>query len=177
MRRIIFPLLFGIISLTFQTTLLTLFPIQRMRPDLVLVLTLYLGLFYPPISGGILALFLGFLVDLFSGNGFALYTLSRPFLFYVAQFFKGRFFLEGFRSQFLFAFLLGLVEGLFILILIGILNPGPVSRLYPLLFTYLFPQSFFTGLVTPPLFFLIHKGSSSLSVHQEMGVSVRGDRL
>ena len=177
MRRIVFPLLFGVVCLTFQTTLLMLFPFQRIRPDLVLILILYWGLFYPPITGGILTLFMGFLMDLFSGNVFGLYTLSRPLIFYIAQFFKGRVFLESFRSQFLFVFIFGLVEAFLILILIRTLNPNSVSRLYPLLFTLLLPQSFFTGLISPVLFFLIRKGSSSLSDRREPGVIVRGNRL
>ena len=176
MRRIVFPLFLGVIFLTLQTTLLTSLPIQRIRPDLVLILTLYLGLFYPPISGGILALFMGFLMDLFSGNSFGLYTLSRPLIFYMAQLFKGRFYLESFTSQFLFVFIFGLVEGLFVLMLIKILNPGPMGHLYPLLFTFLLPQSFFAGLITPILFFLIRKKFFSLSGHHEVGVMERGDR-
>ncbi len=177
MRRIVFPLLIGVIFLTLQTTLFTFLHIQRIRPDLVLILILYLGLSYPPISGGILALFMGFLMDLFSGNGFGLYTLSRLLIFYVAQLFRGRFYLESFSSQFLFASIFCLVEGLFILILIRILNPDPIGHLYPLLFTVLLPQSFFTGLTTPILFFLVPKGSNSLSRRHEMGVMARGSRL
>ena len=81
MRRIVFPLLLGIVFLTLQTTLLTSLPIQRIRPDIILILILYLGLFYPPISGGILALFMGFLMDLFSGNVFRpLHPLQTPHL-------------------------------------------------------------------------------------------------
>src|SRR4030042_3633850 len=174
MRRIVFPLLLGVIFLTLQTTLLTSLPIQRIRPDLVLILILYLGLFYPPISGGILALFIGFLMDLFSGNGFGLYTLSRPLIFYMAQLFKGRFYLESFTSQFLFVFIFGLVEGLLIFILLNVLNPGPIGNFYPLLFTFLFPQSFFTGLITPVLFFLIHKVTFPFFGHHELELREKG---
>jgi len=176
MRRFVFPLFLGVLLLTLQTTLLAFFPIQRIRPDLVFILILYLGLFYPPISGGILAVFLGFLMDLFSGNSFGLYTLSRPLIFYMAQLFKGRFYLESFTSQFFFVFIFGLVEGLFVLMLLKILNPGPMGHLYPLLFTFLLPQSFFTGLITPILFFLIRKKFFSLSGRHKVGVMERGNR-
>jgi rod shape-determining protein MreD len=158
MRRIVFPLILGLIFLTIQSTLFTSFPIQRIRPDIVLILTLYWGLYYPPVSGGILALLMGFLMDLFSANSFGLYTLSRPFIFYLAQFFKERFYLESFVSQFLFVFLSGLVEGLLLLLLLRGLNPDPVNNLFLLFFTFLLPQSFIAGLLTPILFFLIHKG-------------------
>jgi rod shape-determining protein MreD len=148
--------------------------IQRIRPDLVIILTLYLGLFYSPVSGGILTLFLGFLMDLFSGNSFGLYTLSRPIIFYVAQFFRGRFYLESYRSQFLFVFILGLVEGLLIFLLLGVLNPAPTGHLYPLLFNFLLPQSFLTGLITPILFPLIYKGFFALLGHHGMEAVERG---
>jgi cell shape-determining protein MreD len=65
MRRILLPFLLGIIVLTFQTTLLASLPIQRIRPDMILIFTLYLSFFCPPVLGGILTLFMGFLLDLF----------------------------------------------------------------------------------------------------------------
>jgi len=174
MRRILFPLFLGILFLTLQTTLLKSLPVQSIRPDIVLILTLYLGLSYPLISGGILAFFMGYLMDLFSGNVLGLYTFSRPLIFYIAQLFKGRFYLEGILSQFLFVFLSALVEGLLILVLLNGLNPNPLGNLYPMLFTVLLPQSFFTGLITPILFFLLNKDSLLLSNQKRMGLKERG---
>jgi rod shape-determining protein MreD len=174
MRRIAVPLLLGILFITLQTTLLASPPIQRIRPDIVLILTLYLGLSYPPISGGILAFVMGYLMDLFSGNSFGLYTFSRPLLFYVAQLFNGRFYLEGYPSQFLFVFLFALVEGILDLILLTALNPTPLGNLYPLLFSFHLPLSVFTGLITPILFLLFNKGSLLLFSHPEMGTKERG---
>jgi rod shape-determining protein MreD len=152
MRRIALPLFLGFFFLTLQATLLTSFSIRRIRPDIVLILTLYLGLSYPMVSGGIFAFFLGYLMDLFSGNPFGLYTFSRPLIFCVAHFFKDRFYLEGFLSQFLFTFSSALIEGFLILILLTALNPKPLGNLYPLFVTVLLPQSFSTGLITPTLF-------------------------
>jgi hypothetical protein len=43
-----------------------------------------------------------------------------------------------------------------------------------LLFYFLLPQLFFTGLVTPILFFLIHIGYLSLLGHHEMSMIERG---
>jgi len=174
MRRIVFPLFLGILFLTLQTTLLRSLPVQSIRPDIVLILTLYLGLSYPLISGGILAFFMGYLMDLFSGNVLGLYTFSRPLIFYIAQLFKGRFYLEGFLSQFLFVFLSALAEGLLILVLLNGLNPNPLENLYPMFFTVLLPQSFFTGLITPILFFLLNKDSLLLSHQKRMGLRERG---
>lgn len=176
MKRVISPLLAAILFLILQTTLLSSFPIQRIRPDLLLIFTLYLAFLFPPIPGGILAFFMGYLLDLFSGNTFGFYTLSRPLVFLAAQFFKERFYLEGFTFQFLFAFIFGVFEGILIFMLMNTLQPIPLGNLYPLLFTFLIPQSFFTGLVTPLLFFLFQKGSSLLFRQPEQGIRERGYR-
>jgi rod shape-determining protein MreD len=170
MRRIVLPLLVGIVFLILQTTLLASFPIERIRPDILLILTLYLAFLFPTITGGILAFLMGYLMDLLSGSALGFYTFSRPLIFFVAQFFKGKFYVEGFSSQFLFAFVSAILEGMLILILMNALQPLSLGNLYPLLFTSLLPQSFFTGLATPLLFFLFQKGSSLLFPQAEKGV-------
>ena len=170
MKRVAPILLIGIFFLLLQTTLLSSFPVQRFRPDLLLIFTLYLAYLFPPIFGGILAFFMGYLMDLFSGNALGFYTFSRPLIFFVAQFFKERFYLEGFSSQFLFAFAFGLLEGIFILMLMSTLQGVSLVSLSPLFFTFLLPQSFSTGLVTPLLFLLFQKGFSPLFRPPEKGV-------
>jgi rod shape-determining protein MreD len=171
MKRNAILLLLGILFLTFQTTLLSYLPIQRIRPDIVLVLILYWGLTFPPVSGGIHSLFLGYLMDLFSGNSLGLFTFTRPLLFYLAQLFKGRLYLESLPSQSLFVFVFALLEGLLILILLSALNPAPLGNLYPLFFAFFLPQSFLTGMITPVLFFLLQK--IFLTLFQTQGVGLR----
>jgi rod shape-determining protein MreD len=174
MKRNAILLLLGILFLTFQTTLLSYLPIQRIRPDIVLVLILYWGLTFPPVSGGIHSLFLGYLMDLFSGNSLGLFTFTRPLLFYLAQLFKGRLYLESLPSQSLFVFVFALFEGLLILILLSALNPAPLGNLYPLFFTSFLPQSFLTGMITPVLFFVLQKIFLALFRRQEMGLREQG---
>jgi rod shape-determining protein MreD len=176
MKRVILPFLTGIFFLILQTTWLSSFPTHRIRPDLLFIFTLYLAFLFPPIFGGILAFFMGYLLDLFSGNTFGFYTFSRPLVFLAAQFFKERFYLEGFTFQFLFAFIFGVLEGILIFMLISAFQPIPVEKFYPLLFKFLIPQSFFTGLATPLLFFLFQKGSSLLFRKPEQGIKERGYR-
>ncbi len=145
MKRHAILFLLGILFLTLQTTLLSYLPIQRIRPDIILVLILYWGFTLPPVSGGIHALFLGYLMDLFSGNSFGLYTFTRPLLFYLAQLFKGRFYLESLPSQSLFVFVFALFEGLLILTLLAALNPAPLGNLYSPFFTFFLPSPFSRG--------------------------------
>ncbi len=173
MKRFVLPLLAGILFLILQTTLLSFLPIQRIRPDILLIFTLYLTFLLPPISGGMLAMFLGYLMDLFSGNALGFYTFSRPLLFFAAHFFKERFYLEGFSSQFLFAFAFGILEGVLIIILLNTLQPVSLGKLYPTLFTFLLPQSLFTGLITPILFYLFQKVSSPLFLEPDQGIQER----
>jgi rod shape-determining protein MreD len=169
MKRIVLPLLTGILFLTLQTTLLSSDPIQRIRPDLLFIFTLYLAFLFPPAFGGILAFLMGYLLDLFSGNTLGFYTFSRPLVFFAAQFFKERFYLEGFSFQFLFAFIFGLLEGILILTLMNALQPISHGNLYFLLLTFLLPQTFLTGLITPPLFFIFQRGASLLFRQPEKG--------
>jgi rod shape-determining protein MreD len=174
MKRQGILLLLGILFLTFQTTLLSYLPIQRIRPDILLVLILYWGFTLPPVTGGIHALFLGYLMDLFSGNSFGLYTFTRALLFYLAQLLKGRFYLESLISQSLFVFVFALFEGLLILTLLAALNPLPLGNLYSPFFTFFLPQSFLTGLITPVLFFFLQK--IFLTLFQTQGVGLRERR-
>ncbi len=174
MKQVIVSLFLGIFFLSLQATLLPSLPIQRIRPDIVLILILYWGLSSSPVSGGILSFFLGFLMDLFSGNSFGLYTFSRPLLFCLAQLFRGRVYLESILSQFLFVFLFALFEGLLLLIFLSALNPAPLGNRYSFFFTFFLPQSFLTGLISPVLFLLLKTVSLSLSPEHDRGMRVRG---
>ena len=174
MKRIAFSLFLGIFFLTLQTTLLASLPIQRIRPDIVLILIVYWGLSRSPISGGILSIFLGYLMDLFSGHSFGLYTFSRPLLFYLGQIFKGRFYLESILSQFLFVFLFALFEGFLVLTLLSALNPVPLGNLTSLFLTFYFPQSFLTGVISPILFLFLNKVSYLLFRYEGIGIRERG---
>jgi rod shape-determining protein MreD len=171
MKRVLLFILLGVIVLTLQTTLLGFFPIQRIRPDFMLIFTLFLGFLFPPGPGAILAFFLGYLMDLFSGSTFGFYAFSRPLLFYGAYLFKSKFYLEGFSSQFIFVFLLSSLEGLLLLLFLSFLSPEPLFHLYPSFLFSLLPQSTFTALITPLLFILFQRGSGFLA--KKNGVSLQ----
>lgn len=166
MKKILFAIFFGILLLTLQSTLFTLSLLNRFRPDLILIFILLLGLSYPPSFGGLIAFFLGYGMDLFSGNIFGLYTLTRPILFFIAHSFKNHLFFEYFFFQSLFVFLFSWVEGVLILLLLRALNPESWEILLSLLFPFFLPQSLSTALVAP-LFFLLFRRRRSLSIVSE----------
>jgi rod shape-determining protein MreD len=173
-KRILIPVLLGILLLTLQATWPAFPFIRWIRPDLVLILTLYLGLSSSPVSGGVLVFFLGYLMDLFSGNSFGLHAFSRPFLFYCAQLFKDRIYLESFSSRSLFVFFFALLEGLVLLVLVRALNPEHLPNLYRQVFVVFFPQSVLTAILSPVLFSLLRRGTSLLYVQHGTGIGGKG---
>lgn len=170
MKGVLSLLLMSIVLLTLQSTLLSLYPIQKVRPDLLFILTFYLAFLFQPIRGGILALLIGYLTDLFSGNPFGFYSLSRPLIFFAVQFFKERFYLEGFPFQFLFSFLFSLLEGILILFLMITFQASPHGAHPFMLIVSLSPQSLFTGLATPPLFVIFQRMMSIWLPKTEKGM-------
>ena len=175
MKKALFLILSGLFLMSLQATFLSYPPIQRVRPDLTLVLVLYLGFSLPLFSGGILAFLMGFLMDLFSGNVLGLYTLTRPLAFLIAQLFRNRFYWQGISFQFLFVALTSLLEGLLLLLLLITLTPSPLKNLYPSVLTHLLPQALCTGLVTLPLFSFLRKGMEFLREEEERtGIRLRG---
>jgi rod shape-determining protein MreD len=160
MKRMILPFLAGVLLLTAQATVLLALPIHRIRPDLMLIFTLWIIFSFPPLSGGILVFALGYLLDLFSGNSFGLYTFSRILLFCVLYRFKDHFYLEGFVSQFFLVFISAFLEGLLLTVFLVILNPYPLRAFYGTWAAVLLPQAVFTGLISPLFFSLFEKGSA-----------------
>jgi rod shape-determining protein MreD len=173
MKRILFFLFLGVFFLILQTTWLASLPIRKIRPDLVLILTLYLGFSFPPVSGGMLSFFLGSLMDLFSGNSFGLYAFSRPLLFCGVQLFKDRIYLESFFSRSLFVFFFALMEGILLLILLEALNPEPLRNLYRAFVPFFLFQSLSTALVSPVLFSFFKKGFSWVHGQPRPGMGER----
>ena len=157
MKRAAFFLLMVVVSLTLQTTLLTFAPIQRGRPDLLLILTIYFGFSMSTVSGGLLAFCMGTLLDLFSGNVFGLYAFTRSLIFFTTRLFKHEFYWEGFSFQLVFVFTVAMLEGFFLFLLLSGLSSHPLRNLFPAMFTPLLPQSLCTALITPLLFFVFRK--------------------
>jgi len=174
MKRAAFLLLMVVVSLTLQTTLLTFAPIQRMRPDLLLILTIYFGFSTSTVSGGLLAFCMGTLLDLFSGNVFGLYAFTRSLIFLATRLFKHEVYWEGFSFQLVFVFIAAMLEGLLVLALLAGVSPGPLRNLLPAIVTTLLPQSLCTALITLPMFFLLRKGIHVLTERHRLMIRREG---
>ncbi|PLX93661.1 MAG: rod shape-determining protein MreD [Desulfuromonas sp.] len=81
MKRMIIHLLLGLVFILLQTTLFPRFLGNGPRPDLVLILTLYLGIHEQPFQGALTSWLLGCLLDVLSGTTFGLYGLILLLVF------------------------------------------------------------------------------------------------
>jgi len=171
MKRFAYPFLAGVVLLTVESTLLPSLPVRPIRPDLVLILILFLGFSYPTVLGGLVALSLGFLQDLFSGNTLGLYAFARPLIFFVAQLFRSHFYWKGLSFQFLSVIIFAVLEGLLILVLVSGLTPSPFPNFYPRVMADLLPQAIVTGLITPILFPLFERGTTLWITEQRRAIN------
>jgi rod shape-determining protein MreD len=159
MRWFSLSLLTGILLLTLQTTILARLPFPWLRPDLVLIFTLFLGFSTPTVPGGVLALLLGFFIDVFSGNSLGLYTFARPLIYLIAQLFRTHFYWQGISFQWLSVMGLALLEDFLIGILLRGLSPTPPRLSFGSSYGHLIPQALFTALVSPVFLSLFNRGA------------------
>lgn len=174
MKRFGFLLVLGIMLLSLQVVWSRFLPYPPLRPDFTLAFTLYLGFASSALVGGGLAFVLGYLTDLFTGNAFGFYALTRPLLFFGIQLYRSRFNLDGFPFQSLLAWFTAFLEGCIVVYLMMTLNATTVPNLSSKLLKLLLPQSVATGIVAPLVFALVNR-ASALVFHRSR-VGLRGDR-
>ena len=92
---ILFYAMLGFGLLLVKTSLLLPFPAVSRMFDPLLVLTVYLGLFRPGLIFAALAMFLGYLLDLYSSSVFGFHIIVLIAVYYVTSLLRGRFFLES----------------------------------------------------------------------------------
>lgn len=85
MQVIVF-LIFGIIVLTLQTSVLTLLPAWIGQPDLVFILVIFLAAKAKAAKGAFLVLFYGLAMDIFSGILLGLYPIIYLMIFALIKF-------------------------------------------------------------------------------------------
>ncbi len=135
------------LSLVIQTTALGGLSHQLAKPDLLLIITVYLGLHSNPLAGAILVFLSGYLMDIFSGSIFGVQTFSKTAIFFLTILIKDRFYVESPLFQAGTIFLFSIIEGFIIISILGMVSPI-VNLLHPF-FLFIIPQSLITGLVGP----------------------------
>jgi len=150
-KKRITPFILLLFLAIFQTTSLNRLSILGIKPDLLLILVIFLGLHKGPLSGAGYGFLAGILLDIFSPTPLGTNALSKtvlgflagavaPFLYFEAPFIQG-----------LLLFLGMFLEGLILFILLSSFHLAP-SLYYSFLYIIL-PASFYTSLLTPLLFY------------------------
>jgi rod shape-determining protein MreD len=119
MKRLSILLLAGIVAVVLQATLLAQLPGGSLKPDLLLIVVLYIGFFLAPTEGGILSFVLGYLADLLLGYLMGLFTFARVTAWLFSKLASGMLNLKSVPAQTLFVALYTVVDAF---VMIGVLK-------------------------------------------------------
>lgn len=132
MKRGIIYLTAGLAALFLQTTLLSHLPI---KPDLVLVLVVCLGLSYEPFSGAVLAFLLGCLTDVFAGSTPGFFALTKTVIFFFVYGMRERLYFESHLAKVGLVSVAALIEATMLVLLVRVTtySAAPPSSMGPLI--------------------------------------------
>lgn len=129
--NVLFYMATAFVLLLVKTSLLMPWPVVARLFNPFLIMTVYLGLFRPGITYAAVAVFLGYLADIFSGSRFGFHVIVSSAIYYITSILRGRFFLESrfFQGVYLAAMsLLHAFVGSAVFSLMG--SDAPSSYLY-----------------------------------------------
>ena len=109
-KRIVILFVAGFIAVLLQVTLLAYLPFGSLKPDLVLIVVLYAGVFLPATEGGVLSFGLGYVADLFTGRLIGLFTFMRVMAWLVARLAGGMLNLKSIPAQTIFVAIYGVMD-------------------------------------------------------------------
>ncbi len=150
MRRIA-PFILLLFLVILQTTSLNRLSILGIKPDLLLILVIFLGLHKGPLSGAWYGFLAGILLDLFSPAPLGTNAFSKTVLGFLAGAVAPFLYFEAPLIQGLLLFVGMFLEGMILFILLASFHLAPSFRhcfLYIIL-----PASLYTSLLTPLFFY------------------------
>ena len=156
MPRFLIFLLCAFLLAVFQSTLVSLIFPSFLKPDLMIVLVIFLGISFPLLSGAFLVLFCGLLQDTFSGGVLGLFVFIYLCLFFSLKL-LAKFLILGETIPFriiLVGILMG-VQTLLLVLLLPII--GIIGRFAWPRAGWILPQILLTCLAGWPLFYLFRR--------------------
>ncbi len=152
---------FGFCLLVLQTAVATLVPLHGFAPNLMLPITIFLGVSQEVhiVRGALIAFALGYLLDAFCGSPMGLQTFVLVATFMVARGAGLRLFFRGPAFQVVLTFLMSLVAGGTVLALRAIFEsvaPFP-TREFGHNAVVLAQSALVTALAAPLLFVVVHR--------------------
>ncbi|MBA7663037.1 hypothetical protein ES703_71070 [subsurface metagenome] len=154
MRRIA-PLILLLFLAILQATLLNRLSILGIKPDLLLILVIFIGLYKGPISGAWYGFLAGILLDLFSPTPLGTNAFSKTVLGFLAGAVAPLLYFKAPFTQGLLLFIGMFLEGMILFILLSSFHLAPPFRhcfLYIIL-----PASLYTSLLAPLFFYAFKK--------------------
>ncbi len=126
-----------VLLLSFQTTLLDLFSVYGVRPDLALILTVYCAIILEENPGIAVAFTIGFLQDCLSGGLLGVNTLSKSLIGFAFANLKNHLVLEGAVPIGTFLALASLFDGLvYYLTSLVLFRQAPLGQFFPTLMIF-----------------------------------------
>ena len=155
MTYLIFALVL-IFLFSVQTTLLGMFSLPGVTPDLILIVAIYCGIHSKKNSGIWLVVLIGFFQDCLSGGLLGVNSLSKGLagLFFYSL--KGKIIVEGAIPISFFMFVTSLVDGMIYFLAMTSLLGGQVEGGF--FFSSLILFGIYNAVVAPFLFYLFDKG-------------------
>ncbi len=117
----------GVLAVVVQTALLRQVPLLPAAPELIVVLTVYLGLHYPTPGGAFGSFLLGYLLDTFSGSPPGLYCLSMTSVFAMVYVVSQRLWVENPITNLAAVALGGLTKMGVVVVYFALAKPGAAS--------------------------------------------------
>ena len=154
-KKRIAPLILLLFLVILQTTSLNRLSILGIKPDLLLILVIFFGLYKGPLSGACYGFLAGILLDLFSPAPLGTNAFSKTVLGFLAGAVAPLLYFEAPLIQGLLLFIGMFLEGMILFILLSSFQLVP-SFSYSFLYIIL-PAALYTSLLTPLLFYAFKK--------------------
>jgi rod shape-determining protein MreD len=150
LKRVTFFLFLGFFLIFLQVAVLSRLLPEYLKPDLLLVLVIYLGLTETCLRGCLLSGVLGFLEDAFAGTDFGLFGLTFLLIFFIIRAGASRFNTESFTLLLILTFAATFLKGAILISLLLLFSEA--GRQWPVVLACLLPEAVLNTLGA--LFFL-----------------------
>jgi len=117
-KRFTYFILFSLLLVFLQVSVLPRLLPEHFKPDLLLILVLYVGITVPCVRGGLTCWYLGCLEDVFAGSDFGLFGITFLIIFLTVRAGANRFNTESSLLLLLLSFVATFLKGLVLIALL-----------------------------------------------------------
>ncbi|WHH61052.1 rod shape-determining protein MreD [Petroclostridium sp. X23] len=144
-----------IVAFVLQSTILQYFEVWMIKPNLIVMITVYFALTRGSVEGGIVGLSGGILADILVGRVFGLYALIGMYTGVLAGNFNKRFFKENYLVALLFTFLFSFLYE-FAFYILNYFIWGETRILYALQYIII-PEALYNCVIAIPVYIFVIK--------------------